>query len=285
MNLVDFEVTGLRAAFDAVSREAASRGLTVTDGEIVGLVPRAALRDEDVAYLRLEGFDADAQVLERLVNGDGERADGIGSQTISGFLDRLASDSPTPGGGAVAGLAGAAGAALISMVGNLTVGRAGYEGVRDAMRSIVEAADAARAEFLALADRDAMAFDAVMDAIRMPKQTEEEKEARRGAMQQAFVGAASVPLDIAKRAEQLLPLALEAVELGNEQAASDGAAGAQMLFSAVRIGVFNVEINAASIADEAHVARLREDVLQLKETSQRLLAQTNEAFARRIGDG
>jgi glutamate formiminotransferase/formiminotetrahydrofolate cyclodeaminase len=282
MNLVDFEVTGLRAAFDAVAREAGARGLEVTDSEIIGLVPQAALGEDDVAYLRLEGFDADGQILERLVNGDAEPG-GIASQTIAEFLDRLGSDSPTPGGGAVAGLAGAAGAALISMVAKLTVDRPGYEGVTDAMRSIADRADQARAEFLSLADRDAKAFDAVMEAIRMPKATDEEKQARREAMQLAFVGAATVPLDIAQRAEQLLPLSVQAIELGNQNAASDGAAAAQMLFSAVRIGVFNVEINAASLEDEERVAQLRADLTQLKQTSERLLRQANEAFDRRVG--
>jgi glutamate formiminotransferase/formiminotetrahydrofolate cyclodeaminase len=282
MNLVDFEVTGLRAAFDAVVREAAARGCSVSGSEIVGLVPEAALTDRDARYLRLEGFDANAQILERLVNGE-PRPGGIASHTVAEFLDRLGSDSPTPGGGAVAGLAGAAGAALVSMVANLTVDRAGYEHATARMRAIAAEADAARAELLGLADRDAMAFDAVMQAIRMPKETHEDREARRGAMQLAFAGAAAVPLDIAKRAADALPLAVEAIETGNENAASDGAAGAQMLFSAVRIGVYNVEINAASMSDQERVAQLRADIVELKQRSERLLAQANDAFAARVG--
>ncbi|OFW78105.1 MAG: glutamate formimidoyltransferase, partial [Actinobacteria bacterium RBG_19FT_COMBO_70_19] len=170
MNVVDFEVTDLRAAFDAVRAEGARRGMEVLDGEIVGLVPQAAISDEDIAYLRLEGFDAEHQILERLVSGESIRR-----QEVQAFLDVLASDSPTPGGGAVAGLAGAAGAALIEMVVRLTLGREGYEDVGERMGAVLAEAETARTEFLDLADRDAIAFDGVMAAFKMPKGTDAEK--------------------------------------------------------------------------------------------------------------
>lgn len=185
MNLVDLEVTGLRRAFDAVRREAEARGMAVLHSEIVGLVPEAAIAQEDIHELRLEGFDAEHQILERIVNG------GFGDERIDAFLAALASDAPTPGGGAVAGLAGAMGAALIEMVANLTLGRAGYEEVAERMGAILAEAGAARGAFLELAERDASAFEGVMAAFRMPKGTEAEKAARAEGIQRAYGAAAA----------------------------------------------------------------------------------------------
>jgi glutamate formiminotransferase/formiminotetrahydrofolate cyclodeaminase len=278
MNLVDIEVTGLRAAFDAVREEARSRGMEVLDSEIVGLVPQAALPEPDIAYLRLEGFDAEHQILERLVSDDGTR-----TQRIEAFLETLASDSPTPGGGAVAALAGAAGAALVAMVANLTAGKRDYEEVDERMRAILTEVDAARDAFLQLADRDASAFDEVMVAFRMPKETDAEKAARVEAIQRGYLHAAEVPLEIARRAAPLMEFAREATEKGNVNAASDGASGAQMLFAATNCAVYNVEINAAALKDPAKAAALRDELGALRAEAAALLDATNRAFAERVG--
>lgn len=277
MNLVDFEVTGLRAAFDAVRTEGARRGMEVLDGEIVGLVPQAALGPDDVAYLRLEGFDAEHQILERLVSGGGIR-----EQRVDAFLDVLASDSPTPGGGAVAGIAGAAGAGLIEMVARLTIGRDGYEDVGERMGALLAEAEAARAAFLDLADHDASAFDGVMAAFKMPKDTDAEKAARAEAIQYGYEASASVPLEVARRAVELMELAREATEKGNVNAASDGASAAAMLFAAASCAIFNVEINAASMKDAGAVEQMRTDVATLRAEAAALLDATNRAFAERF---
>ncbi len=277
MNLVDFEVTGPRAAFDAVREEGTRRGMEVLSSEIVGLVPQAAIAEGDVAYLRLEGFDAERQTLERLVS-----ADGIRERRIDAFLDVLASDSPTPGGGAVAGVAGAAGAALIEMVTNLTIGRDGYEGVAERMGAILAEAETARAGFLDLADRDASAFEGVMAAFRMPRGTEAEKAARAEAIQQGFEAAASVPLEVARRTVALMELAHEVTEKGNVNAASDGASAATMLFAGATCALFNVEINAASMKDAAAVGRMQGEVATLRSEAAALLDATRRAFAERF---
>jgi glutamate formiminotransferase/formiminotetrahydrofolate cyclodeaminase len=278
MNLVDHEVTGLRAAFDAVRAEGERRGMQVLSGEIVGLVPQAAISEDDPTYLRLEGFDAEHQILERLVSGGG----GIRDQEVRAFLDVLASDSPTPGGGAVAGLAGAAGAALIEMVARLTIGRDGYADVAERMGAMLAEAETERAAFLDLADRDANAFDGVMVAYKMAKGTEAEKAARAEAIQRGYEAAASVPLEVARHAVALMELAREATEKGNVNAASDGASAAAMLFAAATCAVFNVEINAASIKDAATVARMHGEVATLRAEAAALLDATNRAFAERF---
>ena len=277
MNLVDFETTGLRTAFDAVRDLAAERGMEVVSSEIVGLVPRAALANGDVEHLRLEGFDADAQILERLMSA----TDGIATETIEGFLGTLASDAPTPGGGPVAGLCGAAGAALISMVCNLTIGKEGYEEAEERMRGYLEEAEATRPVFLELADRDAASFDAVMAAFRMPKDEDRQKAERSAAIQRAYEGAARVPLEVARCAAELMLAAVGVTEVGNTNAASDGVSAAIALHAAAGCALANVEINAAGLKDERVAEELRSEVAALRERARELLERAGAAFSGR----
>ncbi|MCI0633777.1 MAG: cyclodeaminase/cyclohydrolase family protein [Actinobacteria bacterium] len=210
-------------------------------------------------------------------------ADTIASQTIEGFLDGLASDSPTPGGGAVAALAGAAGSALISMVCNLTIDRPGYEEVEERARGILASAEHARGTFLEFADVDAAAFDGVMAAFKMPKATDAEKAARSQAIQRGYEEAARSPLEIARLAAAQMELARETTEIGNANAASDGACAAQSLFAAVWSATYNVEINASALKDPSKAQALRDDVAALRAQAQALLDATNAAFAERLG--
>ncbi|HLB62366.1 MAG TPA: cyclodeaminase/cyclohydrolase family protein [Actinomycetota bacterium] len=207
---------------------------------------------------------------------------GFREMTLDGFLERLASSDPTPGGGAVAGAAGAAGAALISMVGRLTVGKKGFEDVTPRMQEIVARADAARMSFLDLADRDAAAFDDVMSAMRMRRDSDEEKAERTEAMQRALAAAAEAPLQTARLAVGMMELALEATGSGNPHASSDGSSAAQMLRAAATCAAYNVEINAASIKDAAAAGRLRSETADLLGQADALLRKTDEAFRARI---
>lgn len=207
----------------------------------------------------------------------------IAQQTVDGFLRQLASDAPTPGGGAVAAVAGAAGAGLISMVCNLTIGRVGYEEAEERMRAILGEAESARAAFLELADRDATAFDGVMAAFKMPKETDAEKAVRSKAIQQGYEHAAVVPLEIARRASELMELARETTEVGNANAASDGACAAQALSMAVWSATYNVDINAAALKDHSKATTLRDEVSALRATTAALVDATNAAFASRLG--
>jgi formiminotetrahydrofolate cyclodeaminase len=207
----------------------------------------------------------------------------IAAETVDGFLEELASDAPTPGGGAVAGLAGAMGAALISMVCKLTIGKPGYEEAEERMRGVLDEAEAARKVLLDLADRDATAFDGVMAAFKMPKETDPEKAVRSRAIQQRYAAAAEAPLEIARRAAELMELAREATEIGNASAASDGACAAQALSAAVWSATYNVEINAAALKDPAKALALRDEVSALRAHAEALLDATNAAFGSRLG--
>jgi glutamate formiminotransferase / formiminotetrahydrofolate cyclodeaminase len=284
MNLVDHEATPIHRAFELVKREGARYGLHVLDTEIVGLVPQAALAADAAFHLQLRGFDPAEQIVENLVarvEAQERSGSGIGSERVSVFLDVLASDEPTPGGGSAAAVAGAAGAALVAMVGRLTIGKKKYEAVEDRMREIVEEADRARDELLAMADRDAEAFDHVMAAYRLPKENDEEKAARSEAIRAALLGAADLPLGVATRAVSLLAMAREATETGNATAASDGATAAHLLFASAQGALRNVEINIAGM-EGSDADRLKADASLLDVSSRELLEATASAFAARV---
>jgi formiminotetrahydrofolate cyclodeaminase len=207
----------------------------------------------------------------------------IAGTPVEVYLEALASDAPTPGGGAVAALAGATGAALISMVCNLTIGRTGYEEAEERMRGVLDEAEASRTVLLDLADRDAAAFGAVMAAFTMPKETDAEKAVRSQAIQAGYEAAATVPLEIAKRAAELMELAREATEIGNANAASDGACAAQALSASVWSATYNIEINAAALKDPTKAQALRDEVSALRAHAEALLDATNAVFGSRLG--
>ncbi len=206
----------------------------------------------------------------------------LGAMTVDGFLDVLGSHAPTPGGGAAGAIAAATGAALIAMVGRLTVGKPSFEDVDERMRALVERADAARAEFLDLADRDAHAFDGVMDAFKMPKETDTDKAARSAAIQAGYEQAASVPLEIARAAVDLMTLAEDATAMGNPQAASDGLSGAAELYCATLCAIANVEINAASLKDEVRRGALLDEVATLRGRADQSIRESQTAFQLRL---
>ncbi|MEP7059115.1 MAG: cyclodeaminase/cyclohydrolase family protein [Actinomycetota bacterium] len=203
-------------------------------------------------------------------------------QTVGGFLGVLASEAPTPGGGAVAGVAAATAGALIAMVARLTLGKDGFAGVSDRMQVLVAEGDRAQTEFLTLADRDAHAFDGVMAAFKMPKSTDEEKQLRSAAIQTGYLDAARVPMEIASKAVALMEVAVEATATGNPAAASDGWSGAGCAYASVLCAMANVEINAAMIKDEMARASLLEEVTSVRARAEALLREGQTAFQLRI---
>lgn len=206
----------------------------------------------------------------------------LASLTLDRFLEVLASDAPTPGGGAAGAISGAIGAALIAMVGRLTVGKPGFEDVDERMRALIERADAARLAFLDLADRDAHAFDEVMAAFKMPKETDGDKAARSRAIQAGYEHAASVPLEIARAAVELMAVAEDATSSGNPQAASDGVSAAAHLHCAAICAIANVDINAASLKDEALRTVLLDEVAALRARADQSVRESQTAFQLRL---
>jgi methenyltetrahydrofolate cyclohydrolase len=201
---------------------------------------------------------------------------------VGTWLESLGSDAPTPGGGAFAGVAGAAGAAMVAMVARLTLGRADFDAIRARMNDILTRADDARAAFLELADQDTAAFEAVMAAFRMPKETDDDRAARSDAIQEAFAGAAAVPMEVATLATDLLPDAVEATSRGNPNAASDGYSGAAALHAAALCAIANVEINAASLKDMTERTTLLDASSDLRSRAAAQLEEAEQAFQLRL---
>lgn len=199
------------------------------------------------------------------------------------WLGALASEAPTPGGGAVAAISAAVGAALVAMVGRLTVRKAGFEEVAPRMEEIISEADRERFGLLAMADRDAEAFDDVMAAYRMARDTDDEKAARLHALQAALERAAEIPLTVARRAVYLMGLAEETITNGNPNAASDGFSAAATLHAATLSALANVQINAFAFVDAARRAELIDDCRRLRDRADQVLADADESFMVRIG--
>ncbi len=185
------------------------------------------------------------------------------SDTVQIFLDQVASADPVPGGGTVAALSGSLGAALVAMVCRLTIGKKGYEAVRDEMQAILLRAEKLQGELRDLAQADADAYARVMDAYRLPKNTDEEKNARANAIQDVLKHASDVPLHIAELCAQVLELAGPIAEKGNKNTASDGGVGVLMAEAGLRGSVFNIAINLGSIEDTTFTQESRTRAAQL----------------------
>ena len=171
---------------------------------------------------------------------------------LSGFLGELASDSPTPGGGSVAALCGALGAALNSMVANLTIGKKKYVDVEEDMKKALAGAETLRLELTQMIDEDAVAFDKVMVALKMPKETDAEKASRKTALQQSLVDAATVPLAVMEMCVGVIRMAKPVAEHGNVNAVSDAGVAALVARAGVHAAGLNVRINLGGIRAEEH---------------------------------
>ncbi|MBN1657161.1 MAG: cyclodeaminase/cyclohydrolase family protein [Anaerolineae bacterium] len=176
---------------------------------------------------------------------------------ISIFLDELASDLPAPGGGSVAATAGALGAALVSMVCSLTLGKKGYEDVQDDIQALRAQSEALRQRLTGLLEKDVEAYTGYSVAAKMPRATDEEKAARAIAMQAALKTATDVPLSIAQAAVEVMDLCMPAAEKGNKWAVSDAGVAVLMAEAALRSAALNVLINLGTLKDEEFVADRR----------------------------
>lgn len=189
------------------------------------------------------------------------------------FLDELASNSPAPGGGSVAALSGALGAALSSMVCNLTRGKQGYENVQAEIKEILEKSERLRKDLTELIDKDTDAFNEVIKTLQMPKETESQKELRRQALQTAFKQAAEVPLETARKCTQLLDIARIAAEKGNKSSISDAAVSALMAQTGVQAAMLNVRINLSSIKDTDYVQQVSNELHDLLQNAMQKSAE------------
>lgn len=184
--------------------------------------------------------------------------------TCEGFLDKLASNEPVPGGGSVAALSGGLAAALTAMVANLTVGKKNYESVSDEMELYAGRMIQMKTAFVEFIDKDASSFDGVMKAFKLPKETDEEKEARTAAIQDGYKEAIAVPLAVAKASAELFDIIEAVVEKGNKNALSDGLVAAMTARTAVLGALYNVKINLGSVKDVNYVEKITSEVAALE---------------------
>ena len=176
---------------------------------------------------------------------------------VTNFLDELASNAPAPGGGSVAALSGALGAALVSMVCNLTLGKKGYEEAQGDIEGLLAQSEALRKQMADLLEADVAAYTAYSQTAKMPRDTEEQKAARTEAMQAALKNATMVPMRIAEAAVKVMDLCMPAAEKGNKWAVSDAGVAVLMAEAALRSAALNVLINLGTIKDADFVAEKR----------------------------
>lgn len=199
--------------------------------------------------------------------------------TVTDFAAITASDAPAPGGGSVSALAATLAAALGEMVARLTVGREKYAASQAQMQDVLDALPPVRAKLLDAIDRDSRAFDKYMAALTLPKGTDEEKEARKAAMQEGLKEAAQVPLEVAEAAVSLMPSLEKAVTIGNPNAVTDGMVGTMLARTAALGAIYNVRINLDSIGDPAFVDALSARTVELQNAAmsweKKILAQVS----------
>lgn len=203
-------------------------------------------------------------------------------KTVIQFLDELASNSPAPGGGSVAALAGAAGAALASMVCNLTIGKKKYADVQNEMAHVLQQTEQLRSELALLIDRDTEAFNTVMAAFGLPKGTEQEQATRTAAIQEATKSATLIPLQVMKVCDKALAYTLTVAQKGNKNSASDAGVAALMLQAGCSGAALNVRINLGGLNDTVFVQQVSEEyksiLVNVESRTREVLAAVNQSI-------
>ncbi len=284
INLTSFKASPLHVVFETVREEAERLGLLVTGSELVGLTPLQPIVDAGRFYLRKQGksagaperelvelavrslglaqlapFDPDKKIIEYQFAKPGP----LVSMAVDRFVDEVSTDSPAPGGGSVAALAGSLGAALAAMVANLTVGKKTYEAVWQELSDLAERAQAVKTRLVEAVDEDTSAFNGVLAAMRLPKATPDEQAARDLAVEQAYQYAARVPLETARQCLDALRLSAEVVRKGNVSSASDGGVAALVARAGIEGSALNVLANLGSVKNDTFKAGCRQEIERL----------------------
>ena len=306
MNLTNIEETPLHTAFDACCESAARRGLRVTGSEIVGMVPKKCLVDAGRYFLRkqkwsegvsdeelidiairsmglseLKPFDPKEKVIEfKIESAEPKRS--LAKMKLREFCNETLSDSPAPGGGSVAALMGALGASLGGMVANLSAGKRGWDAKLEYFSNWAVKAQQLKDELLSLVDEDTAAFNKVMDAFALPKESAEEKAARSAAIEQATKYAAEVPLKVMESASKSYELLAEMAEKGNPASVSDVGVGALATHACIEGAALNVRINLAQLKDERFKTALGKRVRNVCADSAAKINEINESVESKL---
>ncbi len=292
INLTDYKVTSMHAVLEEARRLAEQRGIVVTGSEIVGMVPFNALLDSGKYYLKKQGRSigvpardilatavqslglnnvAEFNIEERVLGLPKNPKDALAEMKVTQFVDEVSRESAAPGGGSIAALAGALGAALGSMVSNLTANKRGSQDIDDVLNAAAEKCQEIKNELVTAIDEDANAFNAFLEARRLPSQTQEEKKEREKAMQQGLKKAISVPMRTAELSAQAIETAKTVAEYGNPKSITDVGVGAEAAFAGVKGGIYNVLINLKGIKDSEFCQQIQERCAGLEKMSQEVL--------------
>jgi len=296
MNLVDQDVTPFHIAFDEVVAEASKRGLRVSGSELVGLIPLNAMLDAGRYFLKkqtsstavshaeiiriaiqsmglneIAPFNPEERIIEYQLGSKNEQK--LVDMGVTEFVDELASDSPAPGGGSVSALASTMAAGLTNMVGVLTFRKKGNVAHWDELEELSNKAQAMKDIFLYLVDEDTASFNRVMAAMRLPKQSDEQKTIRNQAIQKATIYSAEIPLRVMRESLTTMKLAGRMAEIGNQNSLSDAGVAVLQARAGLEGAAMNVLINIPGINDQTLVASFEKQVAEIRSESEKLASE------------
>ncbi|MDX9881362.1 MAG: glutamate formimidoyltransferase [Prolixibacteraceae bacterium] len=304
MNLTDITVTSVHQAFEEVCEKARERGMRVTGSELIGLIPLQAMLDAGKYFLKkqqrstgisdeeiikiaikslgldeLAPFDPKKRIIEYRMEDQKER---LADMNLKAFADETASESPAPGGGSVSAYVGSLGAALATMVANLSSHKRGWDERWEEFSDWAEKGKTYHEKLLKLVDEDTRAFTRIMDAFGLPKETETEKKIRTEAIQSATKNAIEVPLEVMKTAFAAMEVIKAMAETGNPNSVSDAGVGALCVRTAVYGAFLNVKINTSGLKDRVFVDQVMDEAKTIMEKTTQLEKEIVEIVEKKI---
>ncbi len=291
MNLTDITITSVHEAFEAVKKSAEARGIRVTGSELVGVIPLNSMLDAGKFYLKMQKrslgitdreiikvavkslgldelgpFDPDKKIIEYILEDKSQK---LVDMTVAGFTEETASESPAPGGGSISAAMGAMGAALATMVANLSSHKRGWDDRWEEFSEWAVKGKYYQTELLKMVDEDTNAFNRIMDAFGLPKKTDDDKTIRNEAIQDATKYAIEVPFKVMNLCYESMEVMKAMAEIGNQNSVSDAGVGAIAALAGVKGAFLNVKINGGSLDDKAFV----EDIIKKGQEVQASAAQ------------
>ncbi|GJQ42968.1 MAG: hypothetical protein JETCAE03_24660 [Ignavibacteriaceae bacterium] len=292
INLTNYKVTSMHHVLEETRKLAFERGLVVTGSEVVGMVPYPALLETGKFYLKQQhrsvgipvkdilntavqslGLNdvSEFKIEERVLGLPKNLETALAEMKLTDFIDEVSRESPAPGGGSIAALAGALGASLSSMVSNLTANKRGSDAVDKILNEAAEQCQQIKEALVKAIDEDTNAFNSYMNARRFPNKSVEEKKIREEAMQAGLKQAVMVPLNTAKQSLRAIEIAEVVAKNGNPNSITDVGVGAQSAYTGVLGGVYNVLINLKDIKDQKFNEEMKKTCAELKEKAQKKL--------------
>lgn len=306
MNLTNIRETPVHVAFDETCKAADARGIRVTGSELVGLIPLSCMLDAGRYFVKkqqrstgvsdaelikiaiksmgldeLGPFDPEKKIIEYAMRDRSQKR--LVEMTVRGFVEETASESAAPGGGSISATMGAMGAALATMVANLSSHKRGWDERWEEFSDWADKGKALHDELIRLIDEDTDAFNALMAAFGLPKGTDEEKAARSAAIQAATKGAIEIPLQVMRASHAALDVIKVMAEIGNPNSVSDAGVGALAARSAVMGAYLNVRINCGSVKDKAFVERVTAEAASIAASAQAKEAEIIAVVERTMG--